>query len=1536
MKKKLFNPILALLMLFSFSATHTFGQCVSSFQSPSSTVNVSANVQTIVNSSMSPNRYAVINISVAGQYQVNTSFGTSLNITDNSNVSLASGTNPLDVTFPSPGLYRIHVCSSNSGGGRVVAISPKNRAFNFDGTDDIVSIGTNLTNAIGTSSVLTVEAWVKPSSLTGGGSIISNHNLNTSFCLRRSGDTYNAFIGFGTHGVTSAANTATLNVWQHVAMVFNSTSVSLYINGSLAGSTTFAPYNLPVNSVGNATCQIGNNGFNEAFQGDIDEVRVWKRALCQGEIQKKKDGIIPTTDNQLLANYHFEHGTVGGNNSGVTTLVDASGNNFNGTVTNAALVGTTSNWVQSAAYPANGAYPLVDVHPTYTPPAITISGANSICMGSSTTFTASGVSTYSWTSGPNTATYNVTPTITTTYSVVGTNSLGCLSNVATKVLTVNPNPTVTVNSGAIYAGQSFTMVPGGASTYTYSSGSSVVSPTTNTNYTVTGANVSGCTNTAVSSVSVNAEALNFDGSNDYISLASPITNDFTIEYWVKTSQTGLTGPQWYYGSGIVDAEVGGVTNDFGTALVGSKFSFGIGNPDISIMSTTNINDNNWHHVAATWVKNTGAMAIYVDGIAEGTAAGPINTRTATQINMGRLQTALRNFAGTIDEVRIWDVARTQCEINTYKNCEIPSTATNLLANFHFNQGYASSTNTVATLNDMSGNNNNGTLINFALSGSTSNWVAPGGVVSGYTTTANLTPTVGATISNSSICTGNSTTLSGTGADVYSWTGGVVNASAFTPTITNSYTVTGTNTLTGCSNISAVSVTVNPNPTVTVNSGAIYAGQSFTMVPGGASTYTYSSGSAVVSPTTQTSYTVTGANASGCTNTAVSTVSINAEAINFDGTNDIVSIGTNLTNAIGTSSVLTVEAWVKPSSLTGGGSIISNHNLNTSFCLRRSGDTYNAFIGFGTHGVTSAANTATLNVWQHVAMVFNSTSVSLYINGSLAGSTTFAPYNLPVNSVGNATCQIGNNGFNEAFQGDIDEARVWNRALCQGEIQNNMNGEIATTATGLLANYHFNQGIASAPNSTLTTLTDASGNNYNGTLTSFALTGSTSNWTSPGAVTPGSNAPVFVSPTVAITGTNTVCNGSSTTLTASGDVSTYAWVSGPNTATNSVSPSTQTTYSVVGTNSLGCVSNMAMYTVSVNALPTVTVSSGAICSGNSYTMVAGGASTYTYSSGADVVMPTAQTDYTVTGTDANGCENTAVSTVSVNTLPTVTVSSGSICSGNSYTMVAGGASTYTYSSGTDVVMPTAQTDYTVTGTDANGCENTAVSTVSVNALPTVTVSSGVVCAGSSYTMVAGGASTYTYSSGTDVVMPTAQTDYTVTGTDANGCENTAVSTVSINALPTVVAVTNNTLLCTGFTATLSASGANTYTWSTTENTSDIAVSPTVQTTYTVTGTDANGCENTTTITQDVDACTGIATVNNPNAISVYPNPNNGMFTIELTTQANVEVVNAIGQTLLTQTLEIGKSSLDIQNQADGIYFVKITTNNHQQIVKVIKK
>ena len=87
-----------------------------------------------------------------------------------------------------------------------------------------------------------------------------------------------------------------------------------------------------------------------------------------------------------------------------------------------------------------------------------------------------------------------------------------------------------------------------------------------------------------------ANAIEFDGINDYINVSRPIGDNFTIEYWIKTTQVGTSGGMWYHGVGIVDAEVGGGTNDFGTSLNGSKLSFGIGNPDYTITSNSSMND----------------------------------------------------------------------------------------------------------------------------------------------------------------------------------------------------------------------------------------------------------------------------------------------------------------------------------------------------------------------------------------------------------------------------------------------------------------------------------------------------------------------------------------------------------------------------------------------------------------------------------------------------------------------------------------------------------------------------------------------------------------------------------------------------------------------------------------------------------------------------------------------------------------------------------------------------------------------------------
>ena len=694
------------------------------------------------------------------------------------------------------------------------------------------------------------------------------------------------------------------------------------------------------------------------------------------------------------------------------------------------------------------------------------------------------------------------------------------------------------------------------------------------------------------------------------------------------------------------------------------------------------------------------------------------------------------------------------------------------------------------------------------------------------------------------------------------------------------------------------------------------------------------------------------------------------ALNFDGVNDQVNSGTAISTALVGLNKLSVEAWVKPTTTAGPYRIIvgnySNPLNEMQFCIRQQNTGYAFFIGTGSTGaynIVSAVNTVTTGVWQHVAGTWDGNVAKIYINGVLSNtlSVTYPSFGATSNSV-----VIGANAVPELWSGDIDEVRIWSRALCQSEIQNNMTAEIATTGTNLLANYHFNQGIAAGTNPTVTTLTDASGNANTGTLTNFTLTGTTSNWVTPGGVTSGSVVTAFVSPIVSISGGSSICLGSSTTLTASGNVSTYTWTAGPTTAANVVAPTANTTYSVVGTNSLGCLSNMAVQTVTVNALPTLSVNvSNVLCNGGatgSATVTAtGGASPYTYlaSNGATTaaISNLMIGTYNYTVTDANSCvKSQSLAIVEPSAITTTISATNALCNGGatgSATVIAtGGTAGYTYlwsnAANTSVVSNANAGVYTSTVTDANGCEAVQSATITQPSALNVTsvANNATICAGSSSTLTANGTGgtgviTYTWVAGAtsnvNTVSPTTTSIYTVDATDANNCAGTSTVEVTVNALPIVMATTNNTLLCTGETATLTVSGATTYTWSTTENTMTIAVTPTVQTTYTVMGTDANGCENTTTIMQDVSLCTGVASLSNvDSAIKLYPNPNTGLFVIELTSTTKVEVTNSLGQIVISETFDAGKHNLDIHNEVTGVYFVKVTENNKQQIIKVIKQ
>lgn len=221
-----------------------------------------------------------------------------------------------------------------------------------------------------------------------------------------------------------------------------------------------------------------------------------------------------------------------------------------------------------------------------------------------------------------------------------------------------------------------------------------------------------------------SNGLDFDGIDDYVLLPKPTLNNMTIEYWVNTSESSLNGSQWYSGSGIVDAEVGGGTTDFGTSLLNGKLAFGVGQPDVTIQSITSINTGVWHHVAATWNGSTGEMKIYINGLLEVTGTGATGTRTApSNIRIGSLQTGIQYFKGKMDDVRIWNTTRTQAQIQANMNIELLGTESSLVAYYQFNQGIAAGNNSaISTVTDKTVNGFNGTITNFAKSGATSNFV----------------------------------------------------------------------------------------------------------------------------------------------------------------------------------------------------------------------------------------------------------------------------------------------------------------------------------------------------------------------------------------------------------------------------------------------------------------------------------------------------------------------------------------------------------------------------------------------------------------------------------------------------------------------------------------------------------------------------------------------------------------------------------------------------------------------------------------------
>jgi gliding motility-associated-like protein len=383
------------------------------------------------------------------------------------------------------------------------------------------------------------------------------------------------------------------------------------------------------------------------------------------------------------------------------------------------------------------------------------------------------------------------------------------------------------------------------------------------------------------------------------------------------------------------------------------------------------------------------------------------------------------------------------------------------------------------------------------------------------------------------------------------------------------------------------------------------------------------------------------------------------------------------------------------------------------------------------------------------------------------------------------------------------------------------------------------------------------------------------------------------PTVGINSTpgTTVCSGTSVTLSGTG-ASSYSWSGG---ITNGVAfvPSSTQTYTVTGTNANGC-TNTSSVTITVNPLPTVginTTPGTTVCSGTSVTLSGTGATSYSWSGGITngvAFVPSGTQTYTVTGTNANGCTNTSSVTITVNPLPTVGINvspNTTVCSGTSVTLSGTGATSYSWSGGITngvAFVPSSTQTYTVTGTNANGCTNTSSVTISITNSNTVTgPGSSTVCIGNAMTSIthnttgATGIGTPTglpsgvsasFSGGIITISGTPTVvgiyNYTIPLTGGCGSVN-ATGTITVNSLPTIGTNSSpGTTVCSGTSVTLSGTGATSYSWS--GGVSDgVSFVPSSTQTYTVTGTDVNGCTNTNSVTITVNSLPNVGYNVSPN-------------------------------------------------------------------------
>ncbi len=623
--------------------------------------------------------------------------------------------------------------------------APPDNAIKLNGTNQYATANTG-SDAV--TDKFTVEAWVKAAQPAAVSTIFSTRSgADNSFDMKlQGGNTIHGDIGDGSSWITTSADASfsyTTGRWYHIAYVVTTTGYTIYANGKAVGSGTFgAGHPLLYNVTHTAT--IGTYAATgEYFGGDIDEVRVYNDALTQAQVQADMQGTPIALPNNLMLYCNFGQASgasitdFGINNYTVTTTASPTFEESYAMVipvvkpaTNISDVSFTANW-QGAQTGTVDKY-LLDVA---TDAGFTniVTGYNALAV-TGITQQVTGLSQHTAyyyrvraekASVTGQGAYSDTVVVTTPYSVP------VITNFDAVTSDVNTN----VQIQGSHLDNAISVTFGGVTASVVSNNGSIIYAT------VPSANASGAV--AVTTLGGTAlkggfyagnppaNALYFDGVDDNVTLPSATINNLTnatYEVWVNPA--GLRGT-------ILSKQKNGVATNsvlsigyyasaVGTAAEGTPgiVYFRSQNGKPLLASNIALQTGHWYHIAIVF--NTTQASVYINGQLDNTVTGdfsiPDISGAITSLGAWAGDGGGQYFNGEMDELRIYGSDRSS-SLSTDMAFFASSTGNGISSYYTFDAGTPGSDNAGNTvLYDLTPNSYNGTLNNFALNGSSSNWV----------------------------------------------------------------------------------------------------------------------------------------------------------------------------------------------------------------------------------------------------------------------------------------------------------------------------------------------------------------------------------------------------------------------------------------------------------------------------------------------------------------------------------------------------------------------------------------------------------------------------------------------------------------------------------------------------------------------------------------------------------------------------------------------------------------------------------------------